>query len=36
LKENAGRELLAAVRSAVRDDEFLRFTILPDPEMPEE
>jgi DNA-binding NarL/FixJ family response regulator len=35
LKENAGRELLAAVRSAVRDGEFLRFTILPDLETEE-
>ena len=35
LKENAGRELLAAVRSAVGDGEFLRFTILPDLETEE-
>jgi DNA-binding NarL/FixJ family response regulator len=38
LKEHAGRELLTVVGSAVRDDGFLRFTILSDPEteMPEE
>lgn len=32
LKTNAGRELLEAVRSAVRNEEFLRFAILSDAE----
>lgn len=38
LKQNARRELLGAVRSAVKDEEFLRFTVLPDTEteLPEE